>query len=69
MAEDKVNPTEKEVKDEVDELEAIHIIESGDAKRFGEIAKDIMQDREVFVAAITVDVEMEIVVKTPVIIE
>ena len=42
MDEDKANTTEKEVNNEVDKLEAIHIIESGDAKRFSEIAKDIM---------------------------
>ena len=43
MAADKANPNYKEVNDEVENLEAIHIIESGDAKRFGDLAKDIMQ--------------------------
>ena len=43
MAADKANPTEKEVNDEVDKLAAIHIIELGDAKSFGDLAKDIMQ--------------------------
>ena len=43
MTEDKANPTEKEVNDEVDNLAAIHIIISGDAKRFDDLAKDLMQ--------------------------
>ena len=43
VAEDKANPTEKEVNNKVDKLSSIHIIESGDAKRFGDLAKDIMQ--------------------------
>ena len=43
VAEDKANPNEKEVNNEVYKLAAIHIIKSGDAKRFGELAKDIIQ--------------------------
>ena len=43
MAADKANPTEKEVNNEVDKLAAIHIIESGGAKRFGDLVKDLMQ--------------------------
>ena len=39
----KANTTEKEGNDEVEKLAAIHIIESGDAKIFGDLAKDIMQ--------------------------
>ena len=43
MAEDKANHTEKEVNDEVDKLAAIHIIESAEAKLFGDLVKDLMQ--------------------------
>ena len=43
MDEDKANLTEKEGNDEVDKLAATHIIESGDVKRFGDLAKDLMQ--------------------------
>ena len=43
LAEDKANPTNKEVSGEVDKLAAIHIIESGGTKRFGDLAKDPMQ--------------------------
>ena len=43
MAKDKENPTKKEVNYEVDKLAAIHIIESGDAKRFGDLKKDLTQ--------------------------
>ena len=39
----KANTTDKEVNDKVDNLAAIHIIELGDAKSFGDLAKDIMQ--------------------------
>ena len=42
VASDKDNPTKKEVKYEVDKLAEIHIIESGDAKRFSDLAKDLM---------------------------
>ena len=43
MASDKAKPNEKEVNDEVEKLAAIHIIEPGDAKSFGKLAKDIIQ--------------------------
>ena len=43
MDEDKENPTEKEVNNEVENLAAIHIIESGEYKRFVDLAKDLMQ--------------------------
>ena len=43
MAEDKANNSDKELNYEVDNLVAIHIIESGDAKLFGDLAKDLMQ--------------------------
>ena len=40
---DKDNPTEKYVNNEVDKLTAIHMIESGDAKNFGDLENDLMQ--------------------------
>ena len=43
MAEDKANPTEKEVNDEVYKFSDIHIIKSGEAKRFGGIVEDLIQ--------------------------
>ena len=43
MAADKANPTEKEVNNELYKLAAIHMIESGDAKRFGDLAMDLIQ--------------------------
>ena len=42
MAENKANTTKKEVNDEVYKLAAIHIIKSGDSKRFGNLADDLM---------------------------
>ena len=42
VADDTANPTENKVDDEVDKLEDIHIIKSGEAKRFGDLAKDLM---------------------------
>ena len=43
VAEDKANPNDNEINDEVDKLAAVHIIESGDAKRFVDLAKDLIQ--------------------------
>ena len=46
MAEDKAITTEKEVNNKVDKLESTHIIKSGDSKRFGDIAKDLMHQAD-----------------------
>ena len=43
MVEEKANPTKKELNDDVEKLAAIRIIESGYAKLFGDLAKDLVQ--------------------------
>ena len=62
MASDKAKPNKKEVNDEVEKLAAIHIIESGDVKRFGDLVKYFMQQenlgQDLYPASSAVDLEL-----------